>query len=933
MSLKLLPLLAIFSVVPHSFQGMITNNVDVRRVATNDTYAVQSGEWTETEENGERILTNSGGGSINVGEATTDNAFEVQIRHNTFMVDRNINLNVVINGTTFTLDMRHDDGAKALRFRINGGFNAYDFGVNYLETDWIKFKMAFYENEVLCYVDDVLAYDYSCEVDPTASKVMNLSSWDIPASFKNPRSYHEEKLVSTLPESLFDSMNGTTIIGDKYYYKLTASGCHHNYLGSTDFNQIEYDLYVKDWTGDRNIGLYFTNEGIEYGLRFDGNGTYVKRGEEVCVTANPINAKQVHHVKHIVDSKRLATYVDDVEYCTYDTSLSSTFTGIRYWDWNCEAYIGYFEISHAHVYTHHAANPATCSTNGNYEYYTCSCGKVFDSEKVETTLEAITIPSAGGSHNIDTTTWNSNAEGHFHPCTICGGAEEVIAHTGTWTQTLAPTKDDFGTEERTCDVCGYYEQRNIDKLPEDYIFSTSQWVRVDEGGEEVYNSIQAGIGGGGEILVADNSVGNAFKVKVRANEAANDRNVQIHIVTTAHDYAFDYRQDVDCFRLRIDGEYTRYDQEKHFDLGEWFEMKIIVGTNNIKCYVNDELLYNHDDERVALDETNKFTISAWDCNVSIKNPVVFTQTDEVVGLRLESQPTKTTYLYGDDLDLTGVSVKKIMMLSGEVDCDLNELTVSGYDSHVLGTQTVRLSIGEKYVEFNVLVEDKPVSLQITNEISKKSYKYGEELDLTGLVITANFASGATNEVSAIDYEISGYNKHQLGQQTVTVSYRDLTIEFNVEVVDYETEIKVATNPIKTEYEVGESLDITGLTIEVTMASGAKETVQVTEDMVSGFNSEEAKVVTITITYKGLTTQLSLTIKEVNNPNIDSSEQTSSQETSSSIDESSSISSSINSGGGTQRKSFFGSVPSIILLCSVVALAGTGIVFLILKKRK
>ncbi len=49
-----------------------------------------------------------------------------------------------------------------------------------------------------------------------------------------------------------------------------------------------------------------------------------------------------------------------------------------------------------HKYQYHAAVDATCDTNGNKAYYTCSeCGGVFDSERKATTLDNVTVKATG----------------------------------------------------------------------------------------------------------------------------------------------------------------------------------------------------------------------------------------------------------------------------------------------------------------------------------------------------------------------------------------------------------------------------------------------------------------------------------------------------------------------------------------------------------
>ena len=71
---------------------------------------------------------------------------------------------------------------------------------------------------------------------------------------------------------------------------------------------------------------------------------------------------------------------------------------------------------------------------------------------------------------------------------------------------------------------------------------------------------------------------------------------------------------------------------------------------------------------------------------------------------------------------------------------------------------------------------------------------------------------------------------------------------------------------KTEYMVGDPLDISGLTIEVAFSDQSRQTVSVTSDMVQGFTSQQAaKKLTLTIQYGDQTTSYDVQVKEAPAP--------------------------------------------------------------------
>lgn len=81
-----------------------------------------------------------------------------------------------------------------------------------------------------------------------------------------------------------------------------------------------------------------------------------------------------------------------------------------------------------------------------------------------------------------------------------------------------------------------------------------------------------------------------------------------------------------------------------------------------------------------------------------------------------------------------------------------------------------------------------------------------------------------------------------------------------------TGISVNSTTHKTEYKVGDSLDVTGLTINVAYSDNTTKTISVTADMVGGFDSRQAAESQIlTITYEGQTATYAIRITASEQP--------------------------------------------------------------------
>lgn len=129
--------------------------------------------------------------------------------------------------------------------------------------------------------------------------------------------------------------------------------------------------------------------------------------------------------------------------------------------------------------------------------------------------------------------------------------------------------------------------------------------------------------------------------------------------------------------------------------------------------------------------------------------------------------------------------------------------------------------------------------------TKLEYITGENIDLSGMVVTAVCDTGATEVVT--DYNVSGYNSGNLGQQTITVTYKELTATFQVSVYGTTTDIRIAHYPVKTYYKTGETLDTTGLVVMIIDSRGIER--ETTKYSVSDLDTTQKGEQTITVSYQ------------------------------------------------------------------------------------
>ena len=199
--------------------------------------------------------------------------------------------------------------------------------------------------------------------------------------------------------------------------------------------------------------------------------------------------------------------------------------------------------------------------------------------------------------------------------------------------------------------------------------------------------------------------------------------------------------------------------------------------------------------------------------------------DYITAIEL-TKPTKTTYKYGESLNLAGMTVKAVMKSGAKPNVAIDKCAVTGYNKTTLGDQTITVTYSGKTATFKVTVTNNITGIKIT-KLPKTTYKYNQELDITAMEVKATLQSGSEIDVPTKNCAITGYNKTTLGDQTITVTYSEKTATFKVNVSNYVKGIKIETNPTKTEYFVGENIDKTGMVVKAVMANNTREPIELT----------------------------------------------------------------------------------------------------------
>lgn len=267
-------------------------------------------------------------------------------------------------------------------------------------------------------------------------------------------------------------------------------------------------------------------------------------------------------------------------------------------------------------------------------------------------------------------------------------------------------------------------------------------------------------------------------------------------------------------------------------------------TNTVEAdeHIWGKTRYNSKDGWIALTYAERVSEQEFDAAV-------------LTGIYIKSKPEKTKYHEGDMLSLEGIEV--MAKYSDGTEKTVTDFTIDGYEP-TAGEHEVVVTYMEKTAKFTVTVSEKQLKkIEITAQPEKTVYKQGEELDTTGMVVEAVYDNDSREEIT--DYSV-GELDSTAGTKTIQVEYKSFKAYFVVEVTEKQmTKLAITRLPDKTEYVLGQQLDLTGMIVYAYFDNGSKN--QVTAYSFDGFNPQIEGEQTITIAYNGFRQSFVVTVSE------------------------------------------------------------------------
>ena len=197
-------------------------------------------------------------------------------------------------------------------------------------------------------------------------------------------------------------------------------------------------------------------------------------------------------------------------------------------------------------------------------------------------------------------------------------------------------------------------------------------------------------------------------------------------------------------------------------------------------------------------------------------------------------------------------------LVGGLGSTYNEKNVSTDYAHIDGGKS-----SPGYLTYMPDEAHKTVAAIAMNALPKTEYIQGEPLSTTGGTIKVDYNNMTTDIIDLSNAEITGFDTEKVGNQVLVVTYYDkkTTYEINVKAKTI-TKLEVTTLP-KTEYGIGEKINLDGGVLTVSYSNNLSEKVALSQAKVSGYDPMKLGTQKLSVIY--LQNETSFEVKVVEKP--------------------------------------------------------------------
>ena len=145
------------------------------------------------------------------------------------------------------------------------------------------------------------------------------------------------------------------------------------------------------------------------------------------------------------------------------------------------------------------------------------------------------------------------------------------------------------------------------------------------------------------------------------------------------------------------------------------------------------------------------------------------------------------------------------------------------------------------------------------------FSVGDTLDFSNIKVAVNYDDGTTGVVGYSDVTVSLPDTSTAGAKTVTVTYKDVSTTFSVNVIEKEIvleSIRIVSGSVASSVKRGKIYDTSSLQVEGVYSNGTVKGLPIADVTVSGIDTSTAGDKTLTVTYQDMSASLTVTVIDI-----------------------------------------------------------------------
>ena len=216
---------------------------------------------------------------------------------------------------------------------------------------------------------------------------------------------------------------------------------------------------------------------------------------------------------------------------------------------------------------------------------------------------------------------------------------------------------------------------------------------------------------------------------------------------------------------------------------------------------------------------------------------VTTAAQAVSSVVLTAKPAKQVYAAGETFNASGMKLKVTYANNTTSEITSGFTCTPSGKLTTVGQQKIVVSYGGKSTGFYVTVGKAVSSVVLTAKPTKQVYAVGDTFNASGMKLKVTYADNTTAEVTSGFTCTPSGKLTTVGQQKIVVTYGGKSTGFYVTVNKKVTSVTIKAKPSKLTYNVGDTLDTTGMKLGVTYSDNT------TAEVTSGFTCTPTKLTT------------------------------------------------------------------------------------------